>query len=42
VMPDGQRFLIVTTGQGETGAGSTQIIVVQNWVEEVKRLAPVK
>jgi len=42
VTPDGQRFLVVTTGQGESGAGSTQIIVVQNWVEDLKRLAPAK
>ena len=36
VTPDGQRFLIVTTGQGEAGAGLTQIIVVQNWLQQLK------
>jgi hypothetical protein len=36
-MPDGQRFLIVTTGQGDSGVGATEIIVVQNWFEEMTR-----
>jgi Tol biopolymer transport system component len=42
VTPDGQRFLVVTTGQGESAAGSTQIVVVQSWVEGLARLAPAK
>jgi eukaryotic-like serine/threonine-protein kinase len=42
VMPDGQRFLIVTTGQGEASVGSTEIIVVQNWLDAMKRFVSVK
>ena len=42
VTPDGQRFLVVTTGQGEAGAGSPQIIVVQNWLQQLKPFVPTK
>jgi dipeptidyl aminopeptidase/acylaminoacyl peptidase len=42
VTPDGQRFLIVTTGQGDASAGATQIIVVQNWSSDATRPAPTK
>ncbi len=40
VSPDGQRFLMIKEGatEGRTRAGFT---VVQNWFEELKRLAPV-
>jgi hypothetical protein len=41
VTPDGQRFLMLR-GSEETQAGSTQINVVLNWFEELKRLAPQK
>ena len=38
---DGQQFLLIknvgATGEGE----SLQIIIVENWLEELKRLAPV-
>ena len=43
ISPDGQRFLMMKT-VGETDPGSsptTQITFVQNWFEELKRLAPV-
>jgi hypothetical protein len=37
--PDGQRFLMVK----ETEVTSAnQIVVVQNWVEELKRRVPLK
>jgi Tol biopolymer transport system component len=41
VSPDGQRFLVVKEGDraGE-GAPSATIVVVQNWLEELKRLVP--
>ena len=42
VTPDGQRFLVVTTGQGEASVGATEIVVVQNWFDELKRLVSVK
>ena len=43
VSPDGQRFLMLKDaaqpGQA-TSAPLPQIIVVQNWLEELKRLVP--
>jgi serine/threonine-protein kinase len=39
---DGQRFLLIKERNGSDGAASsTSIIVVQHWVEELKRLVPV-
>ena len=41
VSPDG-RFLIIGSGQAQAGAGTEpQIVVVQNWFEDLKRLVPV-
>ena len=38
--PDG-RFLIIRSVEEETGGGAaTNLIVVQNWTEELKRLVP--
>ena len=41
VAPDGKRFLMIKAGgsAGQT-AGPTSLVVVQNWVEELKRLVP--
>jgi hypothetical protein len=36
--PDGQRFLMIKQTEGETA--TTQIVVVQNWFEELKRRVP--
>jgi serine/threonine-protein kinase len=41
VSPDGQRFLMIKEGADGT-ATPASIIVVQNWVEELKRLVPAK
>ncbi|MEE8625732.1 MAG: hypothetical protein V3T19_10365, partial [Acidiferrobacterales bacterium] len=38
VSPDGERFLMVKLLEG--APAMSQIIVVQNWLEELKRLAP--
>ena len=38
VSPDGQRFLMLEPVVSQTGA--TQINVVLNWFEELKRLVP--
>ena len=38
VTPDGQRFLMVKDAQTTSG---TQINVVVNWMDELKRLVPV-
>jgi hypothetical protein len=41
VSPDGQRFLLIKEGGGaDQTAARPQIIVVQHWVEELKRLVP--
>jgi hypothetical protein len=38
---DGQRFLMIKpVGAAEPRSGSPNLIVVQNWFEELKRLVP--
>ena len=39
VSPDGQRFLMLKTPTAAASA-PPQIIVVQNWLEELRRLMP--
>ena len=40
IAPDG-RFLIIRSGQSEAaGDTASDMIVVQNWFEELKRLVP--
>ena len=42
IAPDG-RFIIIRSGQADAGVGTApQIVVVQNWFEELKRLVPTK
>ena len=38
VMPDGQSFVMIDDSEGEPAP--TQLILVQNWAEELKRLVP--
>ena len=42
ITPDG-RFMIIGSGQGDASGGQAtqQIVLVQNWFEELKRLVPV-
>ena len=43
IAPDG-RFLMVREGEAATGASQTQfdhLVVVENWFDELRRLAPV-
>ena len=41
VTPDGQRFLLISSGRGpDAGAARPKIVVVANWLEELKRLLP--
>jgi serine/threonine-protein kinase len=41
VSPDGRRFLMIKQGDaGSQTSAPPQIIVVQNWLEELKRLVP--
>ena len=43
VSPDGQRFLMIKEGDSsEDRRNRTELIVVENWFEELKRLAPVE
>jgi hypothetical protein len=42
VSPDGQRFLMIKEGGADGTAAPASIIVVQNWVEELRRLVPTK
>jgi len=39
IAPDGRRFLMMTRGVNDKSA-APQIVVVQNWQEELKRLVP--
>ena len=40
IAPDG-RFLVIRSGQAEAGGGTpSNMIVVLNWTEELKRLVP--
>ncbi len=42
ISPDGQRFLVVKRGETRDGTPeSSDIVVVLNWHEELKRLVPV-
>ena len=41
IAPDG-RFFIIRSAEADAGGGTTpNLIVVQNWTEELKRLVPV-
>jgi serine/threonine-protein kinase len=42
VSPDGRRFLMMKEGTSGTGAPQAQVILVQNWLQELKRLVPTK
>jgi hypothetical protein len=39
VAPDGQRFLTIRQLTAE--AASLEVIIVENWTEELKRVVPV-
>ncbi len=43
VSPDGKRFLMIKDASTPSQASEpTSIVVVRNWVEELKRLVPVR
>lgn len=42
IAPDGQRFLMIKQGGSDQTAAPPRLIVVLNWVEELKRLVPLK
>ncbi len=41
ISPDGKRFLMIKEGVPGDEAHATQVILVQNWLDELKRLVPV-
>jgi hypothetical protein len=41
ISPDGQRFVMIKEGGGSVTDAPPQIVVVQHWFEELKRLVPV-
>ena len=41
VSPDGQRFLMLKSDEQTSSSAATQIVVVQNWFEELKQKVPV-
>jgi hypothetical protein len=41
ISPDGQPFLLMKPEAGSAASARPQIMVVQNWFEELKRLVPV-
>jgi hypothetical protein len=43
ISADGERFLMMKTASGPAatlGGGTFRVVVVQNWLEELKRLVP--
>lgn len=42
VAPDGRRFLLTLTNDAPTKPAPAQMILVQHWFEELKRLVPTK
>jgi len=40
VSPDGQRFLMIKPDEQSSSSSPTQIVVVQNWFEELKQKVP--
>ena len=40
VSPDGQRFLMLKPSEQTSSLSLNQIVVVQNWFEELKRRVP--
>ena len=42
VTRDGKRFLMVQQGEDSAEAPITHVVIVQHWLEELKRMAPAK
>ena len=42
VAPDGRRFLVTVDNDQSANRAPAQMIYVQNWFEELKRLVPTK
>jgi hypothetical protein len=42
VSPDGRRFLMIKEGADDAEARAPQLVIVLNWFEKLKRLAPAR
>jgi hypothetical protein len=42
VSADGRRFLMIEPGAPDDGQTPPDIVIVENWFEELKRLVPVE
>jgi Tol biopolymer transport system component len=42
ITPDGERFLLTKAVQNDSETGLVQIVVVENWIEELKERVPVE
>jgi hypothetical protein len=42
VTADGKRFLMIKEDRGDQTTAASSLIVVQNWLEELKRIVPNK
>jgi hypothetical protein len=42
IAPDGQRILLIKAGGTDQTAAPPSLVVVQHWLEELKRLVPTK
>jgi hypothetical protein len=40
VTEDGQRFLLIKRVEGDRESAERTIVIVENWLEELKRLVP--
>jgi hypothetical protein len=40
VSSDGERFVFFGVPTAQAGASSAELVVIQNWVDELKRLVP--
>jgi Tol biopolymer transport system component len=41
ITADGERFIVINPGTGSADEGAGQVVLVLNWLEELKRLVPV-
>jgi hypothetical protein len=39
-MPDDRILVTVPPGQGSTGLAARELVIVENWIEEVKARVP--
>ena len=42
ISPDGQRFLVARAAEGDDEADAPRVVVVLNWIEELKRVLEIQ